>query len=154
MKLIRQFLAGKETQSFPPGMLLEYLRGDLRFLRDGLGMRVILETEPEDLNLSDDVERDLYFVLREGLMNITRHSQASRADIVLRQTENNIRGTLIDDGVGFDVNGGRQQPGIGSDEHEGKNPKVRRENLKSSPPLVKEQRFLLFLPLPARSAAA
>jgi signal transduction histidine kinase len=103
MKLIRQFLAGKETQSFPPGMLLEYLRDDLRFLRDGLGMRVILETEPEDLNLPEAIERDLYFVLREGLMNITRHSQASRADIILRQTATDIRGTLTDDGVGFHV---------------------------------------------------
>ena len=101
MKLIRQFLAGKETQSFPPGMLLEYLRDDLRFLRDGLGMHVILETEPEDLNLPEAIERDLYFVLREGLMNITRHSQASRADIALRQTETEIRGSLLDDGVGF-----------------------------------------------------
>jgi signal transduction histidine kinase len=113
MKLIRQFLAGKETQSFPPGMLLEYLRGDLRFLRDGLGMRVILETEPEDLNLSDHVERDLYFVLREGLMNITRHSHASRANVALRQTENNIQGTLVDDGVGFDVNEARNGQGLG-----------------------------------------
>jgi signal transduction histidine kinase len=101
MKLIRQFLAGKETQSFPPGMLLEYLRDDLRFLRDGLGMHVILETEPEDLNLPEAIERDLYFVLREGLMNITRHSQASRADIALRLTETEIRGSLLDDGVGF-----------------------------------------------------
>jgi glucose-6-phosphate-specific signal transduction histidine kinase len=94
-------------------LLLEYLRGDLRFLRDGLGMRVILETEPEDLNLSDDVERDLYFVLREGLMNITRHSHASRADVALRQTENNVQGTLIDDGVGFDVTEAKNGQGLG-----------------------------------------
>ena len=113
MKQIRQFLAGKETQSFPPGMLLEYLRDDLRFLRDGLGMRVILETEPEDLNLPEAIERDLYFVLREGLMNITRHSQASRADIALRQTETEIRGSLLDDGVGFDTTGTNNGHGLG-----------------------------------------
>ena len=52
MKTIRQFLAGKETQSFPPGMLLEKFKDDLRFLRDGIGMRVILETEPEVLQPS------------------------------------------------------------------------------------------------------
>ena len=113
MKLIRQFLAGKETQSFPPGMLLEYLRDDLRFLRDGLGMYVILETEPDDLSLPEAIERDLYFVLREGLMNITRHSQASRADIALRQTETEIRGSLLDDGVGFDTTGANNGHGLG-----------------------------------------
>ena len=47
MKTIRQFLAGKDTNSFPPGMLLEKFKDDLKFLRDGIGLRVILETEPE-----------------------------------------------------------------------------------------------------------
>lgn len=134
MKLIRQFLAGKETQSFPPGMLLEYLRGDLRFLRDGLGMQVILETEPEDLNLPDDIERDLYFVLREGLMNITRHSQASRADIALRQTETEIRGSLLDDGVGFDATEAKNGHGLGLTSMKERIEKLRGElEIKSSP---------------------
>lgn len=134
MKLIRQFLAGKETQSFPPGMLLEYLRDDLRFLRDGLGMRVILETEPEDLNLPDDIERDLYFVLREGLMNITRHSQASRADIILRQTATDIRGTLTDDGVGFHVTEASNGQALGLTNMKERIQKLRGElDIKSSP---------------------
>ena len=134
MKLIRQFLAGKETQSFPPGMLLEYLRDDLRFLRDGLGMHVILETEPDDLNLPEAIERDLYFVLREGLMNITRHSQASRADIALRQTETEIRGSLLDDGVGFDTTGANNGHGLGLISMQERIQKLRGElDIKSSP---------------------
>lgn len=102
MKLIRRFLANKETRSFPPGMLLEYLKGDLRFLRDGLGMQVLFQTEPEDLNIPEAIEHDLYFVLREGLMNITQHAQASRADLILTQTETEIKGSLKDDGIGFE----------------------------------------------------
>jgi signal transduction histidine kinase len=134
MKLIRQFLAGKETQSFPPGMLLEYLRDDLRFLRDGLGMHVILETEPDDLNLPEAIERDLYFVLREGLMNITRHSQASRADIALSQTETEIRGSLLDDGVGFDTTGTNNGHGLGLTSMKERIQKLRGElDIKSSP---------------------
>ena len=153
MKLIRQFLAGKETQSFPPGMLLEYLRGDLRFLRDGLGMRVILETEPEDLNLSDDIERDLYFVLREGLMNITRHSQASRADVALRQTENKIQGTLIDDGVGFDVSEAGNGQGLGLTSMKERITKLKGElDIKSSP--GKGTTISFVLPLAANDSAA
>jgi two-component system, NarL family, sensor histidine kinase DegS len=102
MKTIRQFLAGKETQPFPPGMLLEKFKDDLRFLRDGFGLRVILETEPESFNPPEVIEQDLYYVLREGLMNIIRHSQASQADVVLRQSGAEIRGSLRDDGIGFD----------------------------------------------------
>jgi signal transduction histidine kinase len=134
MKLIRQFLSGKETQSFPPGMLLEYLRGDLQFLRDSLGIRVILETEPEDLNVANEIERDLYFVLREGVMNITRHSHASRADVALRQIENKIQGTLIDDGVGFDINDVRNGQGFGLTSMKERVKKLKGElDIKSSP---------------------
>ena len=103
MKMIRQFLASKETTSFPPGMLLEYLRGDLGFLRDGLGMQVILETEPKDLSLPEAIERDVYFVLREALMNAMRHSHASRLDIALKQKPTLVEGCIKDDGVGFDL---------------------------------------------------
>lgn len=103
MKTIRQFLAGKETQAFPPGMFLEKLKDDLRFLRDGFGLRVIFETDPEDLLLPGEIEQDLYYVLREGLMNVTRHSQASRTEVVLKQVGKSIQGKLTDDGVGFDL---------------------------------------------------
>ena len=113
MKTIRQFLAGKEAHSFPPGMLLEKFKDDLRFLRDGVGLRVILETEPEAFNPPEIVEQDLYYVLREGLMNIIRHSQASRADVVLRQTLTQIEGSLRDDGIGFDPTAARNDRGMG-----------------------------------------
>ena len=103
MKTIRQFLAGKETQPFPPGMFLEKLKDDLKFLRDGLGLRVIFETDPEDLPLPGEIEQDLYYVLREGLMNVTRHSQASRTEVLLKQVGKSIEGKLSDDGVGFDL---------------------------------------------------
>jgi signal transduction histidine kinase len=101
MKTIRQFLAGKETQLFPSGMLLEKFKEDLKFLRDGVGLRVTLETAPESFSPPEVIEQDLYYVLREGLMNIIRHSQASRADVILEQTTTEIKGSLKDDGIGF-----------------------------------------------------
>jgi two-component system, NarL family, sensor histidine kinase DegS len=113
MKTIRQFLAGKETQAFLPGMLLEKFKEDLKFLRDGVGLRVILETEPEAFSPPEVVEQDLYYVLREGLMNIIRHSQASRADVVLKQTATEIQGSLKDDGIGFDLTTERNNHGLG-----------------------------------------
>jgi NarL family two-component system sensor histidine kinase LiaS len=59
------------------------------------------------------MEEDLYYVLREGLMNIARHSQASRADIVLTQMGGEIRGAVKDDGVGFDLNQTGNGQGLG-----------------------------------------
>jgi len=94
---------------------MEKLRDDLKFLRDGLGVRVILETVPDDLNISGGVEQDLYLVLREGLMNIARHSHATVANVTLTQTDNEVRGSLTDDGVGFDLTqSGNQGGGLSS----------------------------------------
>jgi signal transduction histidine kinase len=103
MKDIRQFLAGKDTQPLVHGTLTERLRDELQFLRDGLGMRAILETEPEELDLPPEVEREVYYVLREGLTNITRHSHATRVEIHLHQLGKTLEGRLVDDGVGMNL---------------------------------------------------
>ena len=113
MKEIRQFLAGKDTQPLIHGTLTERVRDELQFLRDGLGIRAILETEPEELDLPPDVEREVYYVLREGLTNVTRHSHAARAEIHLRQLEKTLEGTLVDDGVGMSLTTNGDAHGVG-----------------------------------------
>ena len=113
MKEIRRFLAGKETQAFPPGMFIEKLKGDLSFLRDRLGVRVILETDPEDFSLPAEIEQDVYYVLREALTNVTRHSQASRTDIRLKRAGASLQAELSDDGVGFDPQFKNSDQGLG-----------------------------------------
>jgi signal transduction histidine kinase len=153
MRTIRQFLAGKEAHSFPPGMLLEKFKDDLKFLRDGVGLRVILETEPDAFNPPEIVEQDLYYVLREGLMNIIRHSQASRADVVLRQTQTEIQGLLRDDGVGFDPNKARNGQGMGLLSMKERIKRLGGElDIQSSP--GKGAKLSFVLPLAARNAAA
>jgi signal transduction histidine kinase len=153
MKTIREFLAGKETQPFPPGMLLEKFKDDLRFLRDGLGLHVILDTEPETFNPPEAVEQDLYYVLREGLMNIIRHSQASRADVVLRQSGAEIRGSLRDDGIGFDPITARNDLGLGLPSIKERIKRLGGElEIQSSP--GKGARISFVLPLEARSGVA
>jgi signal transduction histidine kinase len=153
MKTIRQFLAGKEVQSFLPGMLLEKFKDDLKFLRDGIGLRVILETEPEVFNPPEIIEQDLYYVLREGLMNIIRHSQASRADVVLRQTRTQIEGSLRDDGIGFDPIQARHNRGMGLQSMKERIQRMGGElEIQSSP--GKGAKVSFVLPLAANSKAA
>jgi signal transduction histidine kinase len=111
MKEIRQFLAGGTTKPLITGTLVEKLREEARFLRDGMGLDVILESEPEDLDLSAETEREVYYVLREALTNVIRHSHASKVDIQLSQRNGQLAGSLIDNGVGFNVV--RQDTGLG-----------------------------------------
>lgn len=111
MREIRQFLAGRTTNPLIAGTLVEKLREEARFLRDGMGLDVILESEPEDLDLSVETEREVYYVLREALTNVIRHSHASKVDIQLSQRNGQLAGSLIDNGVGFNVV--RQDTGLG-----------------------------------------
>jgi signal transduction histidine kinase len=113
MKQIREFLAGKEATPFSGGNLIEKLRQEARFLRDGLGLDVILESEPEDLELPLDTERELYYVLREALTNVTRHSHASKVEIRLVRNNGTVEGRLTDDGIGFNQNNIARGNGFG-----------------------------------------
>jgi signal transduction histidine kinase len=100
---IRKFLSGKVVPSLVPGTLVESLKDEMKFLRDGLGIRMILESEPDELNLSPELEQELYYVLRESLINIARHSHASRAVVLLKETADRISGSVEDNGIGFEL---------------------------------------------------
>ena len=112
MKEIRQFLAGRDTP-IASGTLIDKLREEARFLQEGLGLDVILESEPESLTLPAIIERETYYILREALTNVTRHSHASRVEIRLEQMNGTLRGSLTDDGVGFNQKNLRNETGLG-----------------------------------------
>jgi signal transduction histidine kinase len=113
MKVIRRFLRGEAVQSFLAGTLLHKLKEDLRFLQDGLGLDVILHTEPDDIDVPERLEQDVYYVLREGLMNVARHAQASQATLRLKQTDDGICASVSDDGIGFEIEDGQVNGGVG-----------------------------------------
>jgi signal transduction histidine kinase len=113
MKGIRQFLAGSDTQPIASGTLIDKLREEMRFLHEGLGLDVILESQPESLTLPVFIERETYYVLREALTNVTRHSHASRVEIQLKRMNGTLKGSLADDGVGFDQRNLRSENGFG-----------------------------------------
>jgi len=113
MKEIRQFLTGQASKPLVAGTLVEKLREEARFLRDGMGLDVILESEPEELNLPAQIEREIYYVLREALTNVTRHSHASKTEIRLARKNGRLEGTLSDNGVGFQTDSSKHESGFG-----------------------------------------
>ncbi|HWP23679.1 MAG TPA: sensor histidine kinase [Candidatus Binatia bacterium] len=152
MRQIRQFLAGKEPLPFTGGSLIEKLRHEARFLRDGMGLDVILESRPEELDLSPATEREVYYVLREALTNVTRHSHASKVEIQLTQTDGTLEGSLTDNGVGFNYKNLDERKGFGLSGMEQRIKKIGGELfVKSSP--GKGTRLAFAVPLGVRSDA-
>jgi signal transduction histidine kinase len=113
MKEIRRFLSGESIDSFARGTLLERLRGDAKFVRDGLGVRVIVESDPDELQIPHEIEKEVYYVLKEGVRNVTKHSHASKVAILLEKNGATLRGSLTDDGVGFDSSALKGNSGFG-----------------------------------------
>ena len=113
MTEIRNFLAGKEPQPLAPGTLLEKLRDELMFLQQSLGVEVILESKPEDPSLPHDIEREVYYALREALTNVIKHSHASRAEIQITQTPDLLQVSLKDNGVGFEQDNQKSRSRLG-----------------------------------------
>lgn len=113
MSEIRRFISNKGSFHLEAGTLVENLKKEMSFLRDSLGLRLIFETEPEELELPPEIEREIYLVVREGLLNVARHAHASSAEILVRAANKEVRGTLVDDGIGFRPNGGAEETGYG-----------------------------------------
>jgi two-component system sensor histidine kinase DegS len=113
MNEIRQFLSGKSIDAFAHGTLIERLRDDAKFVRDGLGVRVIVESEPEELQLTQEMEREIYYVLKEAVTNVAKHSHASKVAIQIKKNGAKLSGSLTDDGVGFDSSALKGNAGFG-----------------------------------------
>lgn len=99
---IRRFLSGKEGYELRPGSLIERLNEELGFFRDGLGLQVTFENDARNLRLAPEIEKEIYYVMAEGLMNVTKHAHASSLGVSLQRRPSELRGSIKDDGVGFD----------------------------------------------------
>jgi signal transduction histidine kinase len=64
---------------------------------------VTLTHEDIPAALPHDVTLCLYRIVQEALQNAIRHSGARQVQITLRGAEDQLTLTIVDDGVGFDV---------------------------------------------------
>jgi PAS domain S-box-containing protein len=67
------------------------------------GMQYIFEEDSQPKPLDENALTLLYQVVRELLVNITKHSQAHKVRVSIKRCKNNIHIIVEDDGVGFDV---------------------------------------------------
>ena len=65
---------------------------------------IAIETRIEiAARLSADAERAVYRLCQEGLNNVVKHSEASRATLAATQTNGELTLRVADDGAGFDA---------------------------------------------------
>jgi PAS domain S-box-containing protein len=94
--------------SISPGMLddlgldaaLEWYCKEFSLLT---GVECSFESSYNELALSKEVRLDFFRICQEALANIRDYAQATCARIAIEETEHKVRLTVIDDGIGFDV---------------------------------------------------
>ncbi len=111
---IRRLLADDRTASeIVAGSLERRLREEMDIFRARSGMKLEFHCAVRARALPLEVERELYFALREGLINAVRHSRASELILTLLQEGPSCKAFLIDNGAGFNL------AAINSDTHYG-----------------------------------
>lgn len=111
---IRRLLADDRTASeIVAGSLERRLREEMEIFRSRSGMKLEFRCAVRAHVLPLEVERELYFALREGLINAVRHSRASELILTLAQEGLSCKASLTDNGSGFDL------ASINSDTHYG-----------------------------------
>jgi two-component system, NarL family, sensor histidine kinase LiaS len=101
---IRRLLADDRTTSeIVAGSLERRLREEMEIFRARSGMKLEFRCAVGEHVLPVEVERELYFALREGLINAVRHSRASELILTLVQEGPYCKASLIDNGSGFDL---------------------------------------------------
>ncbi len=77
------------------------------------GLEARLEAEGVFSDLDDDVQLVVYRVAQEAITNAARHSEASRIEVVLRRSGNEVILEVADDGRGFAFEQSERGLGIG-----------------------------------------
>ncbi len=69
------------------------------------GLRVELETDGLDAEVPEGLEREIYHIVREAMVNAVRHGEASLVHVEIRARGDRITVTVADNGSGFPFEG-------------------------------------------------
>ena len=83
--------------------LVPALRSHLKRFTENTGITVTLTADPAPMNLNSACRTALYRIAQEALANVSRHSKATHAKLVIDKGTDHIRMEITDNGVGFKI---------------------------------------------------
>ena len=110
---IRSLLLEKQVVYLAAGTLERRLKDEMEIFRARTGLNLKFECTIDAHNLPYEVEQELYFALREGIINAIRHSRATELNLCLAQNQTACCVDLRDNGVGFDKSSAAGGGGFG-----------------------------------------
>ena len=100
---IRNLISDNQnTEDIQPGSLERRLKQELEIFRARTGFKIDFQCAIRARDLPAVIETELYFTLREGILNAVRHSRATELHLALTRKPQAWEASLRDNGVGFD----------------------------------------------------
>ena len=93
----------QERKELKAGSLERRLKTELEIFRARTGFNLDFRCTVHARDLPQEIERELYFTLREGVLNAVRHARASQLTLALSRDGTSCHARLVDNGVGFDM---------------------------------------------------
>jgi signal transduction histidine kinase len=101
---IRNLLTENQSaEDLQAGTLERRLKQELEIFCARTGFKLDFRCAIGPHNLPIVIERELYFTLREAILNTVRHSRATELHLWLKTTDRGCEARLRDNGVGFDT---------------------------------------------------
>lgn len=73
-------------------------------IHNGISFAIDIKVDTEKLNIDMETRKNIFLILKEGINNIAKHSQATKATFSIFQDNNSTILELNDNGIGFDLN--------------------------------------------------
>jgi len=97
---MREQLTGMHSSVMGEKGLVEALAQHCDMLRGQYGLAIIIMAGPEPV-LSGQRRNALFYIAKEALWNVVKHSEATRVDIVLAHEGGQLACQIEDNGIGF-----------------------------------------------------
>ncbi len=98
---LREVMTYFRTRMDPLG-LLHALQGVADGYFDRVGISLEIRNSAHGLNLNDEQEVQVFYIIQEALANIAKHSMARRALVSIDRDDRNLEFRIEDDGLGMD----------------------------------------------------
>lgn len=98
---LREVMTYFRTRIDPLG-LLHALQGIVDGFFDRTGISLEIKNSAQNLELSDEQEAQVFYIVQEALANIAKHSMARSAVVSITQVSGQLEFVIQDDGLGLD----------------------------------------------------
>jgi signal transduction histidine kinase len=99
---LRSSVPGFSKPDLRLAVRLEMLRQEVERM---WGLRVVCHVKPPALRLPTELAYDIYYIVREALLNAARHARASAIKLELAKQKDHVQITVSDNGRGFPFQG-------------------------------------------------